>query len=188
MDTKELIVENAKRLFALEGYHATSMSIIAKACKKNKATLYHYYESKEVLYNEILSLHLRDLQANIGRRTLLLPDAVDQIKAYITVLVEQESEILAIINRQIIDGFDYLSAENLESLQKIQKSFDAIFKLGIASGVFHMMSPKTVYHIVFGACSHYVLSHDFLKDRQKREDHLFIEELYGIILNTIKVN
>ena len=186
MDTKELIVQSAKQLFATEGYHATSMSKIANACNKNKATLYHYYKSKEILYNEILAIYLHDLQANIGRRTLPLPDAMEQIKAYIAVLIEQDSEILGIINRQILDGYDYLSQENLSSLQKIQKSFDAIFKLGISSGEFQMMSPKTIYHIIFGACSHYVITNRFLKDEQKKEEKFFLEELFEMVSTFIK--
>jgi hypothetical protein len=101
-------------------------------------------------------------------------------------LVEQDYEILSIINRQILDGYDYLSQENLFALQKIQKSFDAIFKLGITSGEFQMMSPKTIYHVIFGACSHYVITHAFSKDEQKKEDTFFLEELFEIISSFIK--
>ena len=182
MQTKEIIFDNAKKLFAQEGYHATSMSTIAKACGKNKATIYHYYKSKEELYNEILSLYLHDLQANIGRNTLPLPEARDQIKAYIAVLIEQDRDILRIINRQFIDGYDYLNSENLDAFANIQKSFDAIFKLGIVNGEFQMMSPKTIYHIVFGACSHYVLEQITKKNEHNMDDQRFIDELFLIII------
>jgi len=186
MQTKELIFENAKKLFAQDGYQATSMSIIAKACNKNKATLYHYYKSKEVLYNDILALFLHDLQANIGRKTLPLPEAQDQIKAYITVLIEQDRDILTIINRQILDGNEHLSDSNLDSFHNIQKSFDAIFKLGIVNGEFEMMSPKTIYHIVFGACSHYVLGDKTQQKNSEIDDKRFIDELFSIIIRSIK--
>jgi len=182
MQTKEIIFNNAKRLFGQEGYHATSMSTIAKACGKNKATIYHYYKSKDELYNEILSLYLHDLQANIGRHTLPLPEARDQIKAYITVLIEQDRDILRIINRQFIDGYEHLNSDNLDAFANIQKSFDAIFKLGIVNGEFQMMSPKTIYHIVFGACSHYVLGQISKENEKIMDDQRFIDELFLIII------
>jgi TetR/AcrR family transcriptional regulator len=186
MNMKETIFNEAKSLFAHEGYHVTSMSKIAKACGKNKATLYHYYKSKDELYNEILALYLRDFQANIGRSTLPLPEAMDQIHAYINVLIEQDPDILRIINRQLIDGYDYLTQDNLDKLQKIQKSFDAIFVLGIGNREFQMMSPKSIYHIIFGACSHYVLEHSLEENSNKRDDKYFIDELFSFVSLSIR--
>jgi len=186
MQTKELIFKNAQALFSQEGYQATSMSIIAKACGKNKATLYHYYKSKDELYNEILALYLHNLQANIGRSTLPLPEACDQIKAYITVLVEQDKDILRIINRQLLDGHNHLNEANRDSFSTIEKSFDAIFKLGIMNEEFKMMSPKTIYHVVFGACSHYLLEEKCQDDKSSMDNKRFIDELFSIVFLSIK--
>lgn len=186
LDTKTEIFTNAKNLFASKGYHATSMSMIAKACDKNKATLYHYYKSKEILYNEILAQFLLALQANIGRRTLPLPEARDQIRAYIAVLVEQDSDILRMINRQVLDGYDGVSSANMTALKNIQKSFYAIFKLGIGNGEFQMMSPETIYHMIFGACSHYVIDKSLADNGEDKSDKRFIDELFSIIILSIQ--
>lgn len=53
-EKKQLIFEAALDLFALEGYHSTSITKIAKHANISKGLLYNYYESKEALLLEIL--------------------------------------------------------------------------------------------------------------------------------------
>lgn len=52
--SKEKIEKIALELFALNGYHATSISKIAKAAGISKGLLYNYYESKEQLLNAVI--------------------------------------------------------------------------------------------------------------------------------------
>lgn len=50
----------AQTLFAEKGYSATSMADIAEACEVQKATLYHYFESKEALLFGIFECHAEE--------------------------------------------------------------------------------------------------------------------------------
>ena len=52
--SREKIEKIALELFALNGYHATSISKIAKAAGISKGLLYNYYASKEQLLNAII--------------------------------------------------------------------------------------------------------------------------------------
>jgi AcrR family transcriptional regulator len=47
--TRDLIVRNAIRLFAQQGYAGTSMRMIASACDIKAASIYEYFDSKESL-------------------------------------------------------------------------------------------------------------------------------------------
>lgn len=51
---KELIRSKALKLFAKEGYHTTSISMISKEAKISKGLIYNYYESKEVLLKDVI--------------------------------------------------------------------------------------------------------------------------------------
>lgn len=53
-ERKDRIKQVALELFANEGYHATSISKIAKQANISKGLLYNYYESKEELLKEII--------------------------------------------------------------------------------------------------------------------------------------
>jgi len=60
-DKKELILNTALKLFAEKGYHATSISSIAKDAGISKGLMYNYFESKETLLNEIILSGLKEL-------------------------------------------------------------------------------------------------------------------------------
>ena len=51
---KESIKKAAQDLFRKYGYHKTSVNEIAKRAKIAKATIYKYFESKELLLQAIL--------------------------------------------------------------------------------------------------------------------------------------
>lgn len=49
MDTKELLLKAALKVFATNGYHGSSVADIAKEAKVSKALFYHYFETKSDL-------------------------------------------------------------------------------------------------------------------------------------------
>jgi AcrR family transcriptional regulator len=54
------IIGKARSLFAEKGYAETSMSDIAEASELQKATLYHYFDSKDALLFGILECHAHE--------------------------------------------------------------------------------------------------------------------------------
>lgn len=54
MTTEEKILEEAKEIFLLYGYHGTTVSEIATAASVNKAAIHYYFRSREKLYCEVV--------------------------------------------------------------------------------------------------------------------------------------
>jgi AcrR family transcriptional regulator len=50
------ILAEARRLFSQKGVKETSMTQIARACRLTKATLYHYFQSKDAILHGIFEL------------------------------------------------------------------------------------------------------------------------------------
>ena len=61
---KELIMETALELFAESGFHATSMSQIAKKAGISKGLTYNYFESKNEILEEILETSSNKIYEN----------------------------------------------------------------------------------------------------------------------------
>jgi len=53
-EKRELIKQTALELFANEGFHSTSIEMIAQKAKISKGLLYNYFESKDDLLKEIV--------------------------------------------------------------------------------------------------------------------------------------
>ncbi len=177
-DTQEMIINAAKELFAQEGFESVSMSMIAKACQKNKATIYHYFESKQALYNEILTLYLNAFLIQIGKSTLPLPDAHEQIYAYIKLLVHLDPLMSRILYRQVLEGGRHLSEEVMRLFEQQRKSFFAIFKSGIVSGTLKMMDPSLIYEMIMGTVLRYKLNQG---ESIEKNSEQFMSELYAIV-------
>jgi AcrR family transcriptional regulator len=58
---RDAILVRAAELFARQGYPATSMNEVARACGLSKPALYHYFRDKDALLVEIAELHVRRL-------------------------------------------------------------------------------------------------------------------------------
>ncbi len=60
-EQRALILSQAARLFAQQGFMATSMNQVAEACGLSKAALYHYFRDKYALVAHIAETHVRQL-------------------------------------------------------------------------------------------------------------------------------
>lgn len=82
--TRITILNVASRLFSRYGFHKTSMDEIAKTARKAKGSLYYHFESKEVLFKEVISNefeHLKqELEKVIRNKDLT---AFEKVKSYL---------------------------------------------------------------------------------------------------------
>ena len=63
---REQMLGAAARLFATQGYTATTMLQVAQACALSKATLYHYVRDKHDLLAQITQGHVARLEALVA--------------------------------------------------------------------------------------------------------------------------
>ncbi|MBU4565326.1 MAG: TetR/AcrR family transcriptional regulator [Desulfarculus sp.] len=59
------LYDAAARLFAAQGYHATSLRELAEALGLNKSSLYHYFDSKQELLYQLLDDYISEALAGI---------------------------------------------------------------------------------------------------------------------------
>jgi TetR/AcrR family transcriptional regulator len=64
-DQRGLILARAAELFATQGYAATSMNEVARACGLSKPALYHYFADKYALLLDIADRHVSRLVATV---------------------------------------------------------------------------------------------------------------------------
>jgi AcrR family transcriptional regulator len=67
------ILSAAKHVFAERGYHATTIADIARQAGLSYGSIYWYYESKEALFHELMSLEAAALRAHINEAVRATP-------------------------------------------------------------------------------------------------------------------
>jgi AcrR family transcriptional regulator len=91
-DQRETILSQAARLFATQGYSATSMNQVAEACGLSKATLYHYYRDKYELLFSIAESHVERLQGIVREAAAEASDERQLVRVLIRRLVEEYAD------------------------------------------------------------------------------------------------
>lgn len=65
-DKRLAILQRSAAVFAEHGVDRASMAQVATECGVSKALLYHYYDSKEALLQDIIRSHLEELDAAVA--------------------------------------------------------------------------------------------------------------------------
>ena len=83
LGTQDLILDAAERLFARQGFAATTIKQIGKEADVNPALLYYYYDGKETLYRAMLQRILGQLLARGTDAIERATTHADRIRAFV---------------------------------------------------------------------------------------------------------
>jgi AcrR family transcriptional regulator len=86
-EKRQLILASAAVLFAEGGFGGTSMSMIAERAGGSKAWLYHYYQSKEAIAEDLVCGFLVDLVAATGSALQAAASAEERLRRLVTEVV-----------------------------------------------------------------------------------------------------
>lgn len=100
---RESIIQAAKELFRKYGYHKTSVNEIAKKAKIAKATIYKYFESKEVLLHYILMDYISSSVNEMIRNSF----AENNKEEYLSKLIFKTCRLTYTICNEFI-GWDFI--------------------------------------------------------------------------------
>jgi AcrR family transcriptional regulator len=153
VDRREVILTCAATLFARNGVAATTVRQIADEAGILSGSLYHHFESKEAIVDEIISSYLDDLRSRY--RTVLAAggEPRDRLRDLVLVsleTVEAHPHATEIYQNDVnylsqLDRFGYLKS----TAKEVQNTWLEVIKAGIAQGVFRAdLDPKIVYRLM----------------------------------------
>jgi TetR/AcrR family transcriptional regulator of autoinduction and epiphytic fitness len=155
---RDILIATAEVL-SRDGYHAMNMDDIAERVDLTKATLYHYYNSKDELVSACLSLVADEVNTRLERiavETQSLP-AIDRLRALVT-------DQLTILLIDYPEGGKLFSQphdwphEQSKLLRTHRKRHDTVFRevvsIGIQSGELRSEDENVALHCLYGAINY----------------------------------
>ncbi len=106
-NTREQLLESARRCFAAKGFYGASIADIADELGLTKQALLHHFGSKEKLYGEILKGIAESIISDIIRTRAHVTDPLAQLEALMTGILERQlahSEEAQILMRELLDN------------------------------------------------------------------------------------
>lgn len=131
IEKQQLIMKVALRLFANDGYHATSIARIAKEAGISKGLIYTYFESKEDLLHSLIADHSHKMSSILNPNqdnVITLDEAIQSIDKLFEQLKQNAEELKfyyqITIQANILDVLytPEISAE-MEKVMKLQLEF-----------------------------------------------------------------
>ena len=153
VDRRERILLSAATLFARKGVAATTVREIADEVGILSGSLYHHFESKEAIVDEVVSSYLEDLRSRY--KNVLARDVDPRTRLHDLVVaslevVEAHPHATEIYQNDVnylsqIERFSYLK----NSGKEVQNSWLEVINAGIAQGVFRAdLDPKILYRLM----------------------------------------
>jgi len=152
-DRRDAILNSAAALFASRGVAATTIRQIADEVGILSGSLYHHFESKEAIVDEIVSSYLEDLRTRY--KSVLAHESDPRQRLHDLVVtslevVEAHPHATEIYQNDVnyllqFERFGYLRSAGKE----VQSTWLQVIEAGIAQGVFRAdIDPKIVYRLM----------------------------------------
>lgn len=151
MDTKELILETAKKVFSEFGYDGARVDLIAKEAGVNKAGIYYHIGGKEKLYEAVLKKTFVNIFDQLIKGVEKMNTPEKKLRFYIQGFIKSIAEypfLPPIMLREIATGGKNISETISYEFSKIIGCLARILEDGEKEGTFIKTSPVVVHFMI----------------------------------------
>lgn len=147
------LVEIGARVFAENGFDRTTVSDLARAFGVQKATFYHYFESKEDLLQAVLQTGIVNLYEQATRAVATEREPIAQLGTLLDCHVRHVEQagsrlILFLVEQQAVS--EPFRSEYLGLRRKYNKLFVDVIRRGQELGVFEAGNPSVMAYGILG--------------------------------------
>ena len=131
---RERILEEAAKLFARSGYDGSSISDLAAAIGVSKAAIYHYYPTKQDIYDAIILEVLEGLTQTVGRDVTAAEGGVARLRAFMVGHARYFEQHHAQFVTMLI-GYSGMALSEREDAARLRDNYEKRLREVIAQGV-----------------------------------------------------
>ena len=131
---RERILEEAAKLFARSGYDGSSVSDLAAALGVSKAAIYHYYTTKQDIYDAIILAALSGLTQAVGQALARADGAGERLRAFMLAharyFEQHQPEFVT-----MLIGYSGMALAEREDAARLRDGYEQRLREVIAQGV-----------------------------------------------------
>jgi AcrR family transcriptional regulator len=164
--TKQRILDAAKREFAKNGLGGARVDVIADKARANKRMIYHYFGSKEGLFQTVLEnayVDIRTAEQKLNLDHLDPRTALERLIRFTWDYYLKNPEFITLVNSENLHRARHLKKS--EVIKVFSRKFVAmvagILDRGVAAGVFRAGVDPVQLNITIAAIGYYYLTNRF---------------------------
>ena len=164
--TRARILDAAKKEFAKNGLGGARVDVIAEKAKANKRMIYHYFESKEGLFQTVLEavyLDIRTAEQKLHLEDLAPKAALEKLVRFTWVYYLKNPEFLTLVNSENLHRAKHLKKSEIikSSSRKLVNMVGSLLERGVKEGVFREGIDPVQLNITIAAVGYYYLTNRF---------------------------
>ncbi len=136
---RERILEEAAKLFAHSGYDGSSVADLAVALGVSKAAIYHYFTTKQDIYDAIILAVLEGLTRHVGQALDQAASPAERLRAFMLGHARYFERHHAEFVTMLI-GYSGMALPEREDAARLRDGYEkrlrAVIAQGVAEGVF----------------------------------------------------
>ncbi len=151
-DKVDSILNTARQMFKKYGMQKTNLEDIARLSKVAKATIYHYFGSKDRVYMEVLNREVSDIASRISEAVEQVKSPREKLRAFILTsfkLVREAADILNLRSDLLRRLLPCAGAVRKNLFLAQTSILQTILNEGVKEGIFNSCGPHTVRSIVY---------------------------------------
>ncbi len=187
------IFKAAVKVIKENGFHKAKMSDVAKAAGISYGLVYHYFQSKEDLFDAIVSRwwdRLFQLESELRENDLPLMEKLRAVVFYFLDAYQRDPALVTVFVSEFSYTTSKLNAKRLEYSIKFVDRIDAMMEAGQAGGLLRQdMKARYLSYIFMGAMNTIVSAMVFVNEKIKGDDQKarITESLLDLFLNGARV-
>lgn len=164
--TKARILDAAKKEFARNGLGGARVDIIAERAKANKRMIYHYFSSKEVLFQTVLEdayVAIRTAEQKLQLDHLEPKEALEKLVRFTWDYYLKNPEFLTLVNSENLHRARHLKKSEVVKVysRRFVAMVEGILSRGVAAGVFRPGIDPVQLNLTIAAIGYYYLTNRF---------------------------
>jgi AcrR family transcriptional regulator len=164
--TQKRILSAAKKEFARKGMNGARVDMIAQRAKANKRMMYHYFDSKEKLFQRVLEdayVDIRTAEQKLDLDHLVPPQALEKLVRFTWEYYLKNPEFLSLVNSENLHRARHLKQS--EVIRFVSGRFVGmvgdLLDRGVKSGDFRRGLDPVQLNITIAAIGYYYLTNRY---------------------------
>jgi AcrR family transcriptional regulator len=164
--TKARILDAAKKEFAKNGLGGARVDLISEKARANKRMIYHYFGSKEGLFQTVLEnayVDIRTAEQKLNLDHLEPEQALERLVRFTWDYYLKNPEFITLVNSENLHRAKHLKKSEVVKVysRKFVSMVESILNRGVAKGVFRDGIDPVQLNITIAAIGYYYLTNRY---------------------------
>ncbi|NLY91049.1 MAG: TetR/AcrR family transcriptional regulator [Firmicutes bacterium] len=183
-DVRQNIIDAAREIFARYGFRKATMDEIARAARKGKSSLYHYFKSKEEVFQEVVEQEATEVKAEIARAVAAEKTPQQKFRAYVVTRMtafKRVANLFTAFKDEYLESYSFIERLRENYNRYEIETIAAILKEGLEKGIFAVKNLELTAYTIFIAAKG--LEYSWALEPDMKQVEINIDSMLDILFN-----